>query len=127
MIATHPNNRPDVFICVCRLIKNQAHMKKLIRLFQSLPLAFVAILTTITTTAFGQLQWSSYDTSGNLVTANVATGGSIGSGSVTFTIPANTQLSFVTKNFLPIALATPTAKKTVTFNVSASGAFGGVS
>lgn len=77
-------------------------------------------------TAFGQLQWSAYDTSGNLVTANVATGGSIGSGSVTFTIPANTQLSFVTKNFAPINLATPTAKKTVTFNVSVSGAFGGV-
>ena len=57
--------------------------------------------------AFGVMQWSSYDTSGNLVTANVATGGDLASStSVTFTIPANTQLFFITKNFTPLTTAT---------------------
>ena len=63
-------------------------------------------LTGLATTALGQMQWSSYDTSGNLVTANVATGGDLASAtSVTFTIPASTQLFFVTKNFTPFSLA----------------------
>jgi autotransporter-associated beta strand protein len=85
------------------------------------------ILFALTVPAFAQLQWSSYDTSGNLVTANVATGGAAnGGGSVTFTIPANTQLSFVTKNFIPFGLTGPNARRIVTFNVSASGGFGGV-
>jgi len=74
------------------------------------------------TTAFGQLQWSSYDTSGQLVTANVATGGDLASASsVTFTIPANTQLFFVTKNFTPFSIAGANARMPVTFKVSASG------
>ncbi|HEY1789552.1 MAG TPA: hypothetical protein VGJ73_15450, partial [Verrucomicrobiae bacterium] len=76
---------------------------------------------------FGQLQWSSYDATGNLITANVASGGDLASGtSVTFTIPANTQLSFVTKSFTPFSLANASVNKIVTFNVSASGGFGGV-
>jgi len=79
------------------------------------------------TTAFGQLQWSSYDTSGNLVTANVATGGDLASASsVTFTIPANTQLFFVTKNFTPFSIAGANARMPVTFKVSASGGLTGV-
>ena len=77
--------------------------------------------------AFGQLQWSSYDTSGNLVTANVATGGDLASAtSVTFTIPANTQLFFVTKNFTPIVLSQATASAVVTFKFSASAGLTGV-
>ena len=76
--------------------------------------------------AFGQLQWSSYDSSGNLVTANVASGGDVNSGSVTFTIPANTQLSFVTKNFTPFSLAAASARRLVTFNVSVSAGLAGV-
>src|SRR6516162_4755776 len=76
--------------------------------------------------AFGQMQWSSYDTSGNLVIANVATGGDLASGSsVTFTIPANTQLYFVTKNFLPFSLAGASSRKPVTFKVTASGGLTG--
>ena len=72
--------------------------------------------------AFGQLQWSSYNTSGTLVTANVASGGDATyGGSVTFTIPASTQLSFVTKGFVPFSLAAANSAKTVTFQMSASG------
>ncbi|HEY4415984.1 MAG TPA: pectinesterase family protein [Verrucomicrobiae bacterium] len=77
--------------------------------------------------AFSQLQWNAYDVSGNLVTANVASGGDLASGStVTFTIPAQTQLSFSTKSFTPFSLAQGGAKRTVTFNVSVSAGFGGV-
>jgi len=77
--------------------------------------------------AFGQMQWSSYDTSGNLVTANVATGGDLASASsVTFTVPANTQLYFVTKNFVPFSVAGASARKPVTFMVSASAGLTGV-
>jgi hypothetical protein len=78
--------------------------------------------------AFGQLKWSSYDTSGNLVTANVATGGDIASGgSVTFTIPANTQWSFVTKNITPFSLATAASGRVISFKMSASGGLSAVS
>ena len=77
--------------------------------------------------AFAQMQWSSYDASGNLVTANIATGGDTASGtSVTFTIPANTQLSFATKSFTPFSLAGASASKSVGFNVSVSAGLGGV-
>jgi len=98
-------------------------MKKMFKLFSlSTALSFGLALT-----ASGQLQWNSYDTSGNLVTANVASGGDITSGgTVTFTIPANTQLSFVTKNFIPINLATGNSRNIVTFKVSVSAGFGGV-
>ena len=89
-------------------------------------LAF-AVLIGLATPAFGQLQWSSYDTSGNLVTANVATGGDLTSASsVTFTIPANTQLFFVTKNFTPIVLSQANASAVVTFQFSASAGLTGV-
>ncbi len=89
-------------------------------------LAYVA-LTGLVTHAFGQLQWSSYDTSGNLIAANVASGGDMASGtSVTFTIPANTQLFFVTKNFTPINLSQASAAAVVTFRFSASAGLTGV-
>ena len=77
-------------------------MKRMFKYFSLL----AALAFGLATTVLGQMQWSSYDTSGNLVTANVATGGDLASAtSVTFTIPANTQLSFVTKNFTPFSLA----------------------
>jgi autotransporter-associated beta strand protein len=76
--------------------------------------------------AFGQLQWSSYDTSGNLVTANVATGGDVASGSVSFTVPANTRMFFVTKSFAPIVLSQQNASAVVTFQFTASGGITGV-
>ena len=93
-------------------------------LLKYLPLSLCAAAVP----AFAQLHWSSYDTSGNLVTANVAVGGGADTGgSVTFTIPANTQLSFVTKDFVPFSLTGPSARRSVTFNVSVSAGFGGVS
>ncbi|HTQ49109.1 MAG TPA: pectinesterase family protein [Candidatus Acidoferrales bacterium] len=78
------------------------------------------------TMAFGQLQWSSYDTSGNLVTANVATGGDVASGSVTFTVPAGTRMIFVTTNFTPIVLSQANSSAVVTYQFSASGGITGV-
>ena len=86
----------------------------------------LALVCGMALPVFAQLQWSSYDTSGNLVTANVATGGDLASAtSVTFTIPANTQLSFVTKNFTPFSLAGASSKKVVTFTLSASAGLTG--
>ncbi len=67
--------------------------------------AVVLSLLCSATIAFGQLQWSSYDTSGNLLNANVATGGDVASGSVTFTVPANTRMFFITRSFTPIVLS----------------------
>ena len=107
-------NTPNRIVITSRL--------SVVRIFLAL------LLCGVTVPSFAQLQWSSYDTSGNLVTANVATGGSAnGGGSVTFTIPANTQLSFVTKNFLAFSLTGANARRSVTFNVSASGGLAGVS
>jgi autotransporter-associated beta strand protein len=77
--------------------------------------------------AFGELQWNSYDTSGNLVIADVASGGDIASGhSVTFTVAANTRMFFVTKSFTPIVLSQQSASAVVTFQFSASGGITGV-
>ena len=89
--------------------------------------AIVLLVFGLASAAFGQLQWNSYDTSGNLVKASVATGGDLASGStVTFTIPANTQLFFVTKNFTPFSIAGASARMPVTFKVSASAGLTGV-
>ena len=97
-------------------------MKKMFKYFSVL----AALSMGLASAAMGQMQWSSYDTSGNLVTANVATGGDLASASsVTFTIPANTQLSFVTKNFTPFSLAGASSKKIVTFTMSASAGLTG--
>jgi autotransporter-associated beta strand protein len=91
----------------------------------------VAVLLSLlgsSLTVFGQLQWSSYDASGNLISASAASGGDLASAtSVTFTIPANTQLSFITKSFTPINISGASAKVAVIFNVSASGGLAGVS
>jgi autotransporter-associated beta strand protein len=81
----------------------------------------------LASSAFGQMQWSSYDNGGNLVTANVATGGDVASAtSVTFTIPANSTNFFVTKSFTPINLAQVNASAVVTFKFSASAGLTGV-
>jgi autotransporter-associated beta strand protein len=88
----------------------------------------ILLIFGLTSAAFGQLQWNSYNTSGNLVTANVATGGDVASGtSVTFTVPANTRMFFITKSFTPIVLAQQNASAVVTFKFSASGGVTGVS
>jgi autotransporter-associated beta strand protein len=79
------------------------------------------------TMAFGQMQWSSYDTSGNLVTANVATGGDAASASsVTFTVPGNTRMFFITRSFTPIVLSQQNSAAVVTFKFSASAGITGV-
>ena len=89
--------------------------------------ATVLLVFGLASAAFGQLQWNSYDTSGNLVKANVATGGDVTSGtSVTFTVPANTRMFFITKSFTPIVLAQQNASAVVTFKFSASGGVTGV-
>jgi len=88
---------------------------------------FMGMVCAATLPAFGQLQWSSYDANGNLITANVASGGDQASGtSVTFTIPANTQMSFATKSFTPFTLAGPNARRSVTFNMNASAGLSAV-
>ena len=72
--------------------------------------------------AFGQLQWNSYDKNGNLVTANAASGGDATySSSVTFMIPAGTELIFVTKNFVPLALTNANAAQKINFSMTANG------
>ncbi|MGA9778253.1 MAG: pectinesterase family protein [Verrucomicrobiia bacterium] len=92
----------------------------------SVPAVLLSLLCSVTM-AFGQLQWSSYDANGNLLNANVATGGDVTSGSsVTFTVPASTQMFFVTKNFTSIVLSSATASAVVTFQFSASGGVTGV-
>ncbi len=79
------------------------------------------------TMAFGQIQWSSYDTSGNLINANVATGGDVASAtSVTFTVPANTRMFFITRSFTPIVLSQQNSVAGMTFKFSASGGITGV-
>jgi autotransporter-associated beta strand protein len=85
------------------------------------------VVCGMTLPAFGQLKWSSYDTNGTLVAANMATGGDAASGgSVTFTIPANTQMTFITKSFTPINLTPANAAAVVTFRFSASAGLTGV-
>jgi autotransporter-associated beta strand protein len=90
----------------------------------------LAVLVSIlgsSTIAFGQLQWSSYDTSGNLVAANVATGGDAASATtVSFTVPASTRMFFITRSFTPIVLSQQNAAAVVTFKFSASGGITGV-
>jgi autotransporter-associated beta strand protein len=101
-------------------------MKQSFRPFSALAL-LVALLLGSSAIAFGQFQWSSYDSSGNLLNANAATGGDLASGTtVTFTIPAGTQMSFMTKSFTPFGIAGASTKKVVTFNVSVSGGLAGV-
>jgi autotransporter-associated beta strand protein len=98
-------------------------MKTSLKYFSVLTILLLGLATSV----FGQLRWSSYDTSGTLVAANVATGGDVASGtSVTFTIPATTRMFFVTKNFTPIVLTPVNAAAVVTFKFSASAGLTGV-
>jgi hypothetical protein len=72
--------------------------------------------------AFGQLQWSSYNNTGGLVSNNVASGGDATyGGSVTFTIPQTTELVFMTKTFVPTNLAASGSSAKINFTFSASG------
>jgi hypothetical protein len=88
-----------------------------------LPLATL-LLAALSSPA--QLVWSSYDKNGNLVAANVASGGdSTYGGSVALTIPAATQLEFVTKTFAPMNTPSAGNSALVTFNIAASGAMTG--
>jgi hypothetical protein len=71
-----------------------------------------------------QLNWSAYDTSGNLLNANAGIGGEVAS-SVSLTVPANSTMVFVTRNFTPLDLSVNGTLSTVNFNLSAQGlAFG---
>lgn len=77
--------------------------------------------------AQAQFQWNSYDGNGNLLVANVASGGDLASAtSVTFTIPTNTEGIFITKSFTPFSLAGASSSKVVVFDVNVSGGLGGV-
>src|ERR1700677_3178604 len=71
---------------------------------------------------FGQLQWNSYNNVGTLVGSNIATGGdSTYGGSVSFTVPATTELVFMTETFVPTNLASSGASAKINFTFSASG------
>jgi Pectinesterase/Immunoglobulin domain/Bacterial Ig-like domain len=81
-----------------------------------------ALTAGLATTALGQLQWSSYNSSGLLVSPNAAYGGDASSGvSVNFSIPAGTQLIFMTEAFAPIALTNANAAMALDFSLSADG------
>lgn len=89
-------------------------------------LLFFTLLAGLTfelaSTAFGQLQWSSYNDVGTLVTANVASGGDAPyGGSVTFTIPASTEIVLMTETFSPINLTNSGALTKINFSMTASG------
>ena len=97
-------------------------MKKMFKYFSLL----TALSLGLASTAFAQLQWNSYSKSGTLVTPNVASGGdSTYGGSVTFTIPASTQLEFATTTFVPFNTPSAGNSAIVTFNISMSGGLTG--
>ena len=84
----------------------------------------ITALALASASVHAQLVWSAYDNNGNLVTANVATGGdSTYGGTVTFTIPASKQYEFVTRTFAP--LNTPSCltaiQRLVSFYFNGSG------
>lgn len=71
--------------------------------------------------ARAQLNWSSYDTSGNQVAASAATFDPAAA-SYTFTVPAGAARTFVTTNFIPVVVPKTTATvKAVTYSFRASG------
>src|SRR5260221_4866669 len=68
------------------------------------------------------LSWDAYDTSGNLVTAAVGTGGDLlGGNTVSFTVPAGQTLIFATRNFVPVDNSANNTTNVVTYNFSAQG------
>jgi hypothetical protein len=69
-----------------------------------------------------QLQWNSYNNTGGLVAANVASGGDAGyGGSVSFTIPKSSALIFTTETFVPTNLAAASALAKINFTMTANG------
>ena len=83
-----------------------------------------ATLTVVTTAANGTagLNWSSYNTSGNRVSATAAIYDN-STGTYTFTIPASTTHTLATTNFAPLTLAA-SQTQTLTYTMTASGGFG---
>jgi pectin methylesterase-like acyl-CoA thioesterase len=90
--------------------------------FFNVPAPLTLLVCLMVFPAFAQLQWSSYNNTGVLVTTNVASGGdSVYGGSVTFTIPATTQRIFTTETFAPVSIATASSSMKVNFTMSANG------
>ena len=120
-------NKPNTrFLLPAKFITSCA--RRIASACTSRALLFLPLLMGLAFTAAGQMQWSSYDNGGNLITANVATGGDVVSGtSVTFTVPPNSTNFFVTKSFTPIVLSQANASAVVTFEFSASAGLTGVS
>ena len=85
-------------------------------------LLLFTVLFGLTTHAFGQLQWSSYNNTGGLVTNNAGSGGdSTYGGSVSFTVPAGKELIFVTSTFVPVGLPAGNTTNLVNFSMNSSG------
>jgi hypothetical protein len=85
------------------------------------PASLIALACVMAVPAFAQLQWNSYNNVGALVTTNAATGGDTTYGSVTFTIPANTERIFTTETFAPVSIAAASSSTKVNFSMNASG------
>lgn len=84
----------------------------------------LAVMATLglAATATAQLQWSSYDSSGNLLSANMASGGDATYGrSVSFVVPPSTQRIYMTKSFEQINLTNAGSFKKVNFSLVADG------
>ncbi|HTB84106.1 MAG TPA: pectinesterase family protein [Candidatus Sulfotelmatobacter sp.] len=85
-------------------------------------LLVMAILSLAVNSSKAQLIWSSYNNVGALVTANVASGGDAGyGGSVVLTIPASTELVFMTRTFVPKNLAPASSSAKINFSMTANG------
>lgn len=83
-----------------------------------------AIITAVlgfAATAPAQLNWSAYDTSGNVIDANAGSGST-----VNFAVPAGTTRIFLTKNFTPLDLSAANSVSTVNFTFEASGGLTGI-
>jgi hypothetical protein len=90
--------------------------------FFNVPAALTALTCLLAVPAFAQLQWSSYSKVGVLVATNVASGGDAPyGGSVTFTVPANTELVFTTETFAPVSIAAASSSEKVNFTMIANG------
>lgn len=71
--------------------------------------------------AGAQLNWASYDTSGNVIDLNAGSGST-----VSFAVPAGTTRIFLTKNFAVLDLTAANTTKTVNFTFEASGGLTGI-
>lgn len=81
----------------------------------------LAAVLGVALNAAAQLNWSSYDTSGNVIDANAGSGST-----VSFAVPAGTTRIFLTKNFDVLDLAAANITKTVNFTFEASGGLTGI-